>query len=316
MSASRTGLLGRDETLTVVDGFLDRLCGELADDTSGPETGAAECTLLLSGEPGIGKTAVLEAAARRINEQGGQARWLVGRPEETALAFSGLDALLQPWRRTSADLDTEDRALLDTALRGAGTAAGGTLALAGALLRVLSQWAGAGPVLVIVDDLHWVDRSTQDLLILCARRLQGEPVGFLLASRPAGLPPGWTRQSTVHRLTDLDDLQAARLLDSLAVPPQGRTRRQVLRQAGGNPLALVELARAAAIRSPREQPVGLELPLTERLEQLFAADLAALPEQALRLLLPAAVADLPDLAALAGVLGDGPLPDLRDAGQV
>ncbi|MFF1872377.1 AAA family ATPase [Kitasatospora herbaricolor] len=282
-------------------------------DSSGPEAGAAERTLLVSGEPGIGKTSILEAGARRIREQGGQARWLVGRPEESGLAFSGLDALLHPWHTTSAGLDAEDGVLLETALRGGGMVATGTLALAGALLRVLSRWAGSGPVLVIVDDLQWVDRSTQDLLSLCARRLQGEPVGILMASRPAGPAPGWTRQSTVHRLEDLDDIQAAHLLDSLPVPPQGRIRRQVMRQAGGNPLALVELARATANGSLVEEPVGLELPLGERLEQLFAADLDVLPEATRRLLLLAAVADLPDMAALAEVLGDVLLPDLECA---
>jgi len=309
VSAVRTGLFGRDQALAAVDAFLDRLRGELSVDAAGPEAGAAERTLLLSGEPGIGKTVLLEVAAGRVKEQGGQARWIAGRPEEAGLAFSGLDTLLHPWHSTSADIEAEDRAVLETALRGGGAAAGGTLALAGALLRVLSRWAGAGPVLVVVDDLQWVDRSTQDLLSLCARRLQGEPVGFLLASRPAGLPSGWARQSTVHRLGGLDDVQAARLLDSLAVPPQGRTRRQVIWQAGGNPLALVELARAAAVRSPGEEPAGLELPLTERLEQLFAADLGALPALTRRLLLLAAVADLPDMAALAEILDDVLLPD-------
>ncbi|MEZ0091374.1 AAA family ATPase [Streptacidiphilus sp. EB129] len=310
MSSVQTRLLGRDQPLNLIDGLLDRLRGELLSiDTSGPEAGAAERTLLLLGEPGIGKTSLLEDAARRIKDQGGQVRWVVGRPEEAGLAFSGLDLLLHPWHSIPADIDAEDRTLLETALRGGGTAAGGSLALAGALLRVLSRWAVTGPLLVIVDDLQWVDRSTQDLLSLCARRLQGEPVGLLLACRPAGLPQGWTRQSTLQQVEDLDDVHAARLLDSLAAPPQGRARRQVLRQAGGNPLALVELSRAAATRSLTEEPVGLELPLTERLEQLFAADLHALPEPTRRLLLLAAVADLPDMAALAEILGDVLQPD-------
>ncbi|MER5914978.1 AAA family ATPase [Streptomyces sp. NPDC001982] len=313
MSPVQTRLLGRDQTLNAIDTLLDRLRGELSTDASGPEAGAAERTLLLLGEPGIGKTSLLEVAARRVNDQGGQTRWVVGRPEEAGLAFSGFDTLLQPRHSALADIDAEDRPVLEAALRGGEAAAGGTLALAGALLRVLSRWAEPGPLLVIIDDLQWLDRSTQDLLSLCARRLQGEPVGFLLASRPAGLPPSWMRQSTRHRLDDLDDVQAARLLESLAVPPQGRTRRQVMRQAGGNPLALVELARAAATRSLSEEQVGLELPLTERLEQLFAADLAALPEPTRRLLLLAAVADLPDMAAMAEILGDVRLPDFQDA---
>jgi len=314
MSAAEARLLGRDHALHAVDTLLGCLRDELSAVADGPEAGATERTLLLLGEPGMGKTSLLAAAAERLRDQGGQVHWIAGRPEETGLAFSGLHALLQPWRRLPADIGAEDRVVLEAALGGGESSPGGTLALAGALLRVLSRWADAGPVLVLVDDLQWLDRSTQDLLSLCARRLQGEPVGFLLASRPAGLPPGWTRQSTAHRLESLDEIQAARLLDSLVAPPQGRARRQVLRQAGGNPLALVELTRVAASRSLGDGSVGLELPLTERLEQLFAADLATLPEAARRLLLLAAVADLPDMAAMAEILGDVYLAEPEDTG--
>ncbi|MGW3286482.1 AAA family ATPase [Streptomyces sp. NPDC001002] len=314
MSSIPMGLFGREQSLDAIDGLFDRLRGETPIDAWGPEGGAIERTLLLVGEPGIGKTSLLEAAAKKVDDLGGQARWVVGRPEEAGLAFSGLDALLHPWHKTLAGIDAEDRSMLQTALRGGEPATGGTLALAGALLRVLSTWADTGPVLVIIDDLQWLDQSSHDLLSLCARRLEGEPVGFLLASRPTGLPAGWMRQSTLHRLEDLDEIQAARLLDSLATPPEGRTRRQVLRQAGGNPLALVELSRAAATRSIGEEWVGLELPLTERLEQLFAADLEPLPRPTRRLLTLAAVADLPDMAALAEILGDVLLPEPEDAG--
>ncbi|MCX4538422.1 AAA family ATPase [Streptomyces sp. NBC_01669] len=308
MSPIQPSLIGRDDALHAVDNLLGRLRGELSADTTSPEAGAADRTLLLLGEPGIGKTSLLEAAATRVKDHGGRARWVAGSPEQARLAFSGLDALVHPWPDTLADLDAEDQLIIEAALREGETTASGTLALADALVRILSSRAVLSPLLVIVDDLQWLDQSTQDLLSLCARRLQGEPVGFLLASRPSGLPPLWVRQSTLHRLHELDDIGAARLLDSLAVPAQGRIRRQIMRQAGGNPLALVELARAASIRLLSEKPVDAELPLTERLEQLFAADLTALPEPTRRLLLLAAVADLPDMAALAGVLGKALLP--------
>ncbi|MFJ6083550.1 LuxR C-terminal-related transcriptional regulator [Streptomyces sp. NPDC092369] len=314
MSSIPMGVFGREQALNAIDALFDRLRGEASTEARGPEGGAIERTLLFVGEPGIGKTSLLEAGARKAKDLGGQARWVVGRTEEAGLAFSGLDALLHPWRKTLAGIDAEDRSILRTVLRGGETVTGGTLALAGALLRVLSTWADAGPVLVIIDDLQWLDRSSHDLLSLCAHRLEGEPVGFLLASRPTGLPAAWTRQSTLHRLEDLDEIQAARLLDSLATPPEGRTRRQVLRQAGGNPLALVELTRAAATRSLGEERAGLELPLTERLEQLFAADLEALPRPTRRLLTLAAVADLPDMAALTEILGDVLLPEPDEVG--
>ncbi|WP_369264866.1 hypothetical protein [Streptomyces sp. R35] len=116
--------------MNAIDTLLDCLRGELSTDTSGPEAGAAERTLLMLGEPGIGKTSLLDVAAKRINDQGGQARWVVGRSEEAGLAFSGLDALLHPWHRTLADIGAEDRPVLEAALRGGEAAAGGTLALA------------------------------------------------------------------------------------------------------------------------------------------------------------------------------------------
>ncbi|SEL28261.1 regulatory protein, luxR family [Streptacidiphilus jiangxiensis] len=305
--------------LDAVGALLDRLRAEPTGAATGPETGAVERTLLVLGEPGLGKTSVLEAAATLATEQGGQVRWVVGRQAEAGLAYSGLHALLDPWQPGPAGADEDDASLLHAALRGgagegAGQATGGGVpAPAGALVRLLSRWAQEGPLLVVVDDLQWLDRSTQDLLTLCARRLAGEPIGFVVASRPAGLADAWVRQSTVHRLDPLDEIHSARLLDSLPRAPEGRVRRQVLRLAGGNPLALIELARTSTGKSFAQDPAGSDLPLGARLERLYAADLDALPGHVRAPLLLAAVADPPDLAALGELFDKAVLECGQDA---
>ncbi|WP_437039981.1 AAA family ATPase [Streptomyces sp. enrichment culture] len=303
-------LWGRDEALSAVDALVRGITVTDAPSAHlGPEGHAAHRTLLVVGEPGIGKTSVLEAAGRRVRESGGQARWIVGRAEEAAIAFSGLDTLLHPLSRSLDDADPADRELIRSALQGGKQQAGGVLFLAGAVLRLWSRWAEKGHLLILVDDLQWLDPSTQDLLATCARRLDGEPVGLVLGARPTALPTSWERQATTVRLGHLDDVQAGRLLDSLPTPPKGRLRRQVLRQAAGNPLGLAELARSVARDGRESGPAGVDLPLTDRLENLFAQDLASLTPTARRLVLVAAVADLPDTAALAEILGDVLQPD-------
>ncbi|MFF8882883.1 AAA family ATPase [Streptomyces flaveolus] len=310
MGTGAPKLWGREEALSAVDELVRAIA---AVDTPSPHIGpgghATNRTLLVVGEPGIGKTSVLEAAGQRVRESGGRARWVVGRAEEAAIAFSGLDALLHPLTKSLNDADPADRELIRTAVQGGQQQAGGVLSLAGAVLRLWSRWAEKGKLLILADDLQWLDPSTQDLLATCARRLDGEPVGLVLAARPTALPTSWERQATTVRLDHLDDVQAGRLLDSLPTPPKGRLRRQVLRQAAGNPLGLAELARSVARDERESGPAGVDLPLTERLENLFGRDLASLSPTARRLVLVAAVADLPDTAALAEILGDVLQPD-------
>jgi DNA-binding NarL/FixJ family response regulator len=134
--------------------------------------------------------------------------------------------------------------------------------------------AGDAPVLLIVEDAHWLDPPTADVLAFVARRIESDPVVLLAATRDgypsaladAGLPE--------HRLAGLDDATAAALLDAAAPGLPLAARNRVLREADGNPLALLELP-ALAARPEDEPSLPGGLPLTERLERAFAAQLAA-----------------------------------------
>src|SRR5439155_10249877 len=150
--------------------------------------------------------------------------------------------------------------------------------------------AGDAPLLLVVEDAHWLDGPTADVLAFVARRIESDPVVLLAATRDgypsaladAGLPE--------RRLAGLDDATAAALLDAAAPHLPLTTRDRVLREAAGNPLALLELpAVAAQVEDEPSAPGGL--PLTERLERAFAARVSDLPDATRLLLLVAALND-------------------------
>ncbi|MFD0327420.1 hypothetical protein ACFQZC_02300 [Streptacidiphilus monticola] len=161
---------------------------------------------------------------------------------------------------------------------------------------------GGTPLVLLVDDAQWLDLASLDLLAFVARRLDGERICLLLAAREDGVPARFDQDFPHVTAGPLERAAAVRLLDVQPVVPQGRTRAQILRQAAGNPLALVELSRAVA--HGRSVPAGSDaLPLTRRLERLFAADLPLLPSATRDALLLVAAAGT---ARLADVLRAGP----------
>ena len=174
-----------------------------------------------------------------------------------------------------------------------------------ACLTLLSQQASQAPLLLVVDDAQWIDQATIDVLAFTARRLADDPIAIAFGSREtvaADLGP----DSRTLDLAPLDTDDANQLLDLQPVPPAGGTRAVVLEQAGGNPLALVELARAAAADPAAAAGWhGQGLPLTERLQRSFTASALALPEQTRRALLLAAADDSREmnLSYLSGSLG-------------
>ncbi|MCQ0018124.1 hypothetical protein [Actinomadura madurae] len=177
-----------------------------------------------------------------------------------------------------------------------------------AVLTLLSDLADRAPVLIAVDDAQWIDGASLDAMAFAARRLDTEPVTVIVATRGGSPLPGFATDRVLE-LDPLDEAAAGRLLDAQPGELSGRLRRRILQQAGGNPLALVELARAAA-----SDRVGLDaalagpLPLTERLERIFARALAGLPEAARRSLLLLAAADDADPASGVAMA----LPDTDD----
>src|SRR5580692_3519833 len=286
--------IGREAALARLRGLVDPL----------PQ---ASRVLLVIGEAGMGKTVLLADAADRARSAGMRALPVTGRESESKLAFAGLHQLLRPVLSRAAGLPGRQAQALQGALGLAADPVAAEPLLTGvAVLTLLSDLSERCPVLVIADDAHWLDRSSLDVLAFAASRLDAERVVLLLGARGQAPPSGFDRGFPELRLEPLSAADAGRLLDGQPRPPRGRARAQVLAQAGGNPMALIELAQVIAEDPAASRRWAAEpLPLTDRLAAVLTSRFAALPEQAQAALLLAAVADGPDLRA-AATRGAGP----------
>ncbi|MFD0351034.1 AAA family ATPase [Kitasatospora aburaviensis] len=271
------------------EGQLRSLLLRAAEGTSG--------ALVVHGEAGIGKTALLEHLAA----DAGAARVLrtTGIESETELPFAALHQLLRPALDRLGVLPEPQADALRAAF-GLAAPTGQDRFLTGlGVLTLLSEYAGEDPVLCLVDDAQWVDRESLDALTFAARRLDSEGVVMVFAVRepiPLGLPE--------LRLDALDRAPAAVLLTEHAgthLPPHVRER--VAAEARGNPLALIELPRALSA----EQRAGLLGPLpatpgdptpSSRVTAAFGARIGLLPDETRSALLVAAADDTGDLGVV------------------
>ncbi|SFJ52191.1 regulatory protein, luxR family [Streptosporangium canum] len=253
---------------------IDRL---LADSRAG-RSGA----LLVRGEPGIGKTALLDYAAAAAEDL--RVIRGTGVESEAELPFAGLHLLLRPvFDRVGALPEQQERALR-AAFGLASVASGDRLLVGLAVLSLLSELAEDGPLLVLVDDAQWLDRASTDALLFAARRLDAEGVALILAAREPFTAPGMAELP----VRGLDATAAAALLGG-GISPVVRYR--VLAEAQGNPLALIELPAAA----PAD---GTALPLTSRVQDAFLGQVRQLPEATQGLLAVAAAEDTGDLGVV------------------
>jgi DNA-binding CsgD family transcriptional regulator len=280
------GLVGRDEELGALWGFLRRV------DIGG---GA----LLVSGEPGVGKSALLEAAAAHAYDLGLNVVRAAGAEFEVEVSFASLNQLLGPFLGLMPQLDPADWEALGAAVQlGRGRTGDPTL-VSTATLALLRTAAEHQPVLLVVDDLPWLDKASARVLAFVARRLAGSPIGFLGAARvgEAGLFDDVDLPRL--RVAPLPDAPAQTLLDQTFPDLGGRIRHRILDDARGNPLALLELPVAlkglGRVESLRAADV---LPVTDRLQAVFAARVAALPTETGALLLLAALDGTGDLRVL------------------
>src|SRR5580693_5456385 len=266
--------------------------------------------LLVVGEAGMGKSALLADTAERARAAGMRVLSVTGRESESGLAFAGLHQLLRPVLSSIAGLPgRQARALLGALGLAADPGAADPLLTGAAVLTLLSDLSEHSPVLVVADDAHWLDRSSLDALAFVGSRLDAERVGLLVGARGAAPPPGFDRGFPELHLEPLSAADAGLLLDGQTRPPRGQARLQVLAQAAGNPMALIELAKVIAEDPAASRRWAAEpLPLTDRLSAVLAARFAGLPGQTQAALLLAAVADGPDLRAAAS---QGAGPDAR-----
>ncbi len=264
--------------------------------------------LLVTGEAGMGKTVLLADAAGRARRAGMRVLPVTGRESEARLAFAGLHQLLRPVLSSTAGLPgRQAQALLGALGLSADPGAPDRLLTGVAVLTLLSELSERSPVLVVADDAHWLDRSSLDALAFAGSRLDAEPVVLLAGARGQAPPPGFDRGFPELHLEPLSAEDAGLLLDTQIRPPRGRARAQVLAQAAGNPMALIELAKVIADDPAASRRWAAEpLPPSDRLTAVINSRFAALPEPAQAALLLAAVADGPDLSAAAtAVSGPG-----------
>ena len=203
--------------------------------------------LLLLGDPGVGKTVLLAEAAREARSAGMRVLAAAGRESERDLAFAGLHQLLRPVLDRVAGLPARQAEALRGAFALSEDPVPPDALLTGiAVLTLLSGLSDDGPLLVVADDAQWLDRASLDALAFAARRLDSEELVLLVGARGNVPPAGFERDFPQLRLAPLSLPDAGRLLDAQPLPPRGRPREQVLAQAAGNPLALIELAKMIA----------------------------------------------------------------------
>ncbi|WP_162641542.1 LuxR family transcriptional regulator [Streptosporangium sp. 'caverna'] len=273
-------LFGREREMAQVDELVDR----------GRTQGG---TLLVRGAAGIGKSALLTVADERAAARGLVVLSASGVQGETYLAFAGLHQLVQPLLGSVRELPVRQREALLGAFGLDEVRDPEPFHIALAVLNLLSDMAARRPLLLVVDDLQWLDRPTAEVLAFVARRVRAEPIALLMAARD--------RYATILDNTHFSELalgalapsDAEALLDSRAPELSPSLRRRVLTEAAGNPLALVELPLALDGGRGAAQPEFL--PLTVRLERSFAVRLAELPPRTRTLLLAAAANDGHDL---------------------
>ncbi|GAB2442165.1 helix-turn-helix transcriptional regulator [Nocardia tengchongensis] len=236
--------------------------------------------LVLTGEPGVGKTALLNAAVEVACWHGVRVVRAEALEYEAELHHVALNQLLQPAIESIDSLDEPHRSALRVVMGSAAGTLPSQLVAGAATLALLRAWvrtAGA-PVLLVVDDVQWLDLSSSMALIYALRRLTGTDIRLLAAVRvDAG--DAFTRSGfRILEVAPLDDHSAEELLRSafpaLPTPVRGRLRTD----ARGNPLALLELPAALEMRSGSAH-VGELLPLTRRLQQMFAGRLEHLPDR-------------------------------------
>ena len=279
---------------------LDRLIREV-------RTGRSHA-LVLRGEAGVGKTALLDYLAERASF--GRVLRAAGVELESEITYSTLQQLCAPLMGYLDRLPEPQRVALSTAF---GLSAGSPpepLLVGLAVLSLFAESAAEQPLICIVDDVQWLDRMSETILTFVARRLVAESVALIFAVRTSDHESALTGLPELP-IEGLPSSEARALLDSvLPGPVDARVRDRIVAETRGNPLALLELPRGL---SPAELAFGFgglsTTPLAGRVEENFQRRIAALPPETRKVLLAAAVepvGDVPLLWRALERLGIGP----------
>jgi DNA-binding CsgD family transcriptional regulator/DNA replicative helicase MCM subunit Mcm2 (Cdc46/Mcm family) len=250
-------------------------------------SGGESRALVVRGDPGVGKSTLLAYVAERAKRC--RIVHTVGVESEMELAFAGLQQLCAPLLDRLERLPAPQRDALATAFGLHAGAAPDRFLVSLAVLSLLGESAEHAPLICLIDDAHWLDRASTQVLAFVARRLLAEPVGLVFASRQLNHDDELAAMPEVV-VEGLGYEDARALLESaVAGPLDERVRDRIIAETAGNPLALLELPRG---RNPTELAGGFGLPgataPAARIEQSFARRLERMPASTRQLLLVAA----------------------------
>lgn len=277
---SQEWVLGRSHECQLLDGLLDAV------------RGGESRVLVLRGEPGVGKTRLLEYVTAR--SRGFQVARVTSVQSDMELPYAGLHQLCEPMMDRLDRLPPGQRDAVSGALGLGATRAPDGFLVALGVLGLLSEVARDRPLLCVVDDAQWLDLASMQSLAFTARRLLAESVAIVFAARvPDEEPPGIAEPAGLPELLvkGLSDREARALLRSVLPGPwDERVLGRIIAESRGNPLALLELPKMS---TPVELAGGFGLPsdqpLRDRIQKAYVRRIAGLPKEARGFLLAAAV---------------------------
>ena len=261
-----TGLIGRDDELAELRRFI---------------AGSGRGALAIRGDAGVGKTALTDELVSSTDRDEWRVLRVTAVEAEKSFALSGLNQIVFGLRDEVALLDQQDRDVLAPVLGVDASQAPSPMALTMALLALLAAAVRERPVLLVVEDAHWLDELSATVLGATGRRVSDPGLRIVATLRSQTELEGWDE----IRLTPLSGTDAEQLVDQMSLSLNVATRQAILELAEGNPLALQELPRYAN----QIDAATASLPLTDRLVAVFGSRLRQLDTRVRTELLRAAL---------------------------
>ena len=296
MRVTATPLIGRDAEVRALTQLIGRAAGE------------GQCLVVL-GDPGIGKTALLGAAREIARAAGFRVLTAVGVQSEAELPFAGLHQVLRPLLRLAVALPHARRQALLTAFGLAEGDRPDIFNVALAAVSLLEVAAAERPVAILIDDVQWLDEQSQDALTFIVHRRAPLRLAVVGAARTGYPGPFISAGLPELMVCGVDSDAAEEILRSLACVASPGDRQRIRDQARGNPLALLELP--ATLAGAGQDAQGWQ-PVTARLERAFGSRVAELDPAARDALLVAAVDpadDAAEILAATAALRGSPVTD-------